>query len=182
MALNATKQSWLVTISIASTAAAFVWFVFLPGKQRIDELHQQIDEKQRFATTLGEILEQTTQFQQQLENTNEYVRHWESAAPSASDLSRIYARIAEVAKEAGVITTRFSPEPAIKLAKLQKLPVRLGCLGTFQSMRRLLSGIEQLPEGVWVNDIVLEVEGEEREKLNCELSLVVFAKIFGNSD
>ncbi len=182
MALNATKQSWLVTISIASAAAAYVWFVFLPGKQSADELQQQIEEKQRFATTIGQLLEQTRQTQQQLDNTTEYVRHWESAAPSANDLSRIYARIAEVAKEAGVITTRFSPEPAIKLAKLQKLPVRIGCVGTFKSMRRLLSGIEQLPEGVWVNDMQLEVEGDEREKLNGEISLVVFAKISGNSD
>ena len=182
MKISAKKSSWVVTILVAVLAMGYVWFVFLPGKRTIETLYQELLDKQMYAAQYGTIVAQTRGVTEEMRQAIDYVQQTETLLESSSDVSKLYAAIADVAQAAGVVTTRFSPESPVRLQRLQRLPLKVGYRGKFQDVRRVLEGLERLPHRIWVDDLSLEQDSENKEALVCELSLVVFAKISEKSD
>jgi len=175
------SKSWIVTLPIAGAAAAYVWFFFLPTQKAIAELQLEVNEKQSFTTNRELFTSQSREAQVHFDAACEYVKRQHETLVAPADLPRLYAEIAAVAKEAGVVTTRFSPDPPMPFAQVDKYPVNLGCEGSFQQVCRLIEGLERLPYQVWYEYVTFETEGETGQTVRCELNLEVFAKKSGSS-
>lgn len=181
MNISGKNKSWAITLIVAGGAVGYVWGIFLPGQKTIGTIRDDLRSKQTFAVNLALYNSQTREAQTKLEETRSYVDQWQRVLVTPADMPRLYAEIAEVAKRAGVVTTRFSPDPPQRLAQVVKFPVNLGCEGSFGQVGSLVEGLERLPYRVWLERVSVEAEPEGRGLLRCEINLEVFAKNSGFS-
>lgn len=182
MNLAAARHTWLVTLPIALGASAYVWFVFLPGKRAIAELDAEMQTKQMFAANVHQTAAAIRRLEHLTHQTQAYNNDHRLPAATSGQFARLYGRIAQTAREAGVRTTRFAPEPPAAYEQFQKVSLRLGCVGTFAQVSRLLGGLERLPQPIWVDSISMQPEAEDGEHVRCEFMLGVFVDNFADSD
>jgi hypothetical protein len=80
-----------------------------------------------------------------------------------------------VAKQSGVQTTRFVPEPVVKLASMERIGLKLGCRGKLDAIFDLLAGLEGLEYRLWIEELNLEPTGKDGELVQCDMVLEIFA-------
>lgn len=175
------SQSWLVTLPVAGAAVAYVWYVFLPGQKTLSSLQNELLTKRTFAINQAKYESDTRAVNLEIESARKFIDHSNRSLAGPNDLSRLYGEIAAIAKQAGVETTRFSPDPARPYARLVKCPVNLGCEGTFAQVASLIEGLERLPQRVWLEHLSIEAIEDKEGLLRCELILEVFANNLGFS-
>lgn len=169
------SQSWLVTLPVAGAAVAYVWYIFLPGQQTLNTLRSELLSKRTFAFNLTKYESDTRTIVGEMDAARKYIEQSNRALVGPNDMSRLYGEIAAIAKQAGVETTRFSPDPPRSYAKIMKYPVNLGCEGSFAQVASLIEGLERLPQRVWLEHVSIEAVEDKEGLLRCELSLEVFA-------
>ena len=174
MSFQATSKSWLVTVPIALASAAYVWFIFLPGKRAIADLHTELQNNQIVAASAGKTTAAINQVTKLAGDTQAYIEEHRLPAGSSAQMARIFADIAEAARRAGVRTTRFAPEPLTAYDSLQKSSLRLGCVGRFAEVGSLLESLERMPQRIWIDSMSLQSDGENGEAVRCEAVLAVF--------
>lgn len=176
------SKSWFVTVPVAAMAAAYVWFVFLPGGRAVAELRQEIHNKQLTITGMTRTIAARDALEKERKDLETYVRTWQGCSSNSADVANLFGQIAERMKTAGVVTTRFAPEPATNLERLQKIPLRIGFSGSFSQICTVLAGIEKLDQRIWVEDFNVEKAGDLGDSLKCELNLAIFANNSEKSD
>ncbi len=175
MKTKARRGSWMVTVPLAAAAVIYVTLVFLPGRRAIGEARDQIQQKQAYIAQSASLPMALNTAQRQLQKTRAYTAAWKEHAPTAGELSALYGKVHALAKAAGATTTRFDPEPVIPLDTISKIPLTVGCTGTFDQVCEFLRSLETLPMTVWVDAIKIEKLTGSEGFVVCELSLVVFA-------
>lgn len=178
---HASRSRWIITLSISVGAVLYVWFVFRPGQAAIKEVRLEIESKRSQAINRMQYERQAQKAQQKLATSREFVSERNAKLVTAADVPRLYAEIAAAATRAGVETTRFAPDPLVTSAQLVRCPIHIGCEGSFAQIGALIQGLEKLPYNIWFENVTLDADEEKREKLRCEISLEVFAKISGFS-
>jgi len=182
MSRQVRKGSWAVTITLAATAALFVGLSYLPGHRRIQELRGQIQTQQQYLTGAAAMGVALTTTQQELRETLRYNRAWLADAPGPRSSPRLYERIQQLAKAAGVETTRFDPQPIEPHALLYEVPLTIACRGGFQQIHSFVQSLEDMPQPVWVKQLDLIKSPNGGDLVDCELNLVIFAVDPENSD
>ena len=176
------RSNFLVTVPLAVGAAAYVYFIFLPGQKVTAELREQVQSKQQTSgqgTSLDQAIATTNK---ELMKTTSHTAGWWECSPDHGELSLLYAKIRELASAAGTVITRFDPEQVQTYPFLQETPLSVGCSGTFAQVFRFLSDLESLPQTIWVKDLVIDKTDSSGGSVDCELRLVIFADNPGNSD
>lgn len=169
------RQSWLVTLPVVLVAGAYVWFVFLPGKSALGQLASELESKRAFIVSSGKVVLDIHRVEKDIDEAQGYVDHWR---PESADAAAIVARfggVAQTLQKAGVVTTRFAPEPAVKFERLQKLPLRLTCEGSFAQICEMLDALDRSGGGLWIEHLALEPAAEDGQKIKCDLCLAIFA-------
>jgi hypothetical protein len=171
------SKSWTLTIPVAVIAAAYVWLFFLPDKRAIARLHAEISEKMGFNALAGKLSADARRAQHESEAIEKYVAEWQNISGDPGEIAGVFKSIAEATKLAGVQTTRFVPDSPIKLASIERIPLRLGCRGTLAGTLDLLSRLERLHNRIWIDELTLEPSSQNSELVQCEMVVVVFAGI-----
>jgi len=178
----ASRGGWLVTLSLVAGSIAYLVFVFLPGQKLTAELNAQIEEKQAYLARVETITAALIEGEKELQRTNEYREQWRTNAPNATHISEFFAKIHDVERTSGVEVLRFEPRRVLARECVAEVPLSLGCAGTFAQVFTLLRGLEQLPADVWVKKMRLEKEASDRNYVQCEMDLVIFADNCEKSD
>jgi len=176
------RSRWILVAPAVAAAGAYFYFLFLPGQRSLASLHEELNAAEQFIAQVeafGPAIEAT---RQQLDKTRQYVDQWEQTAPTEDGLSGVFGRINRLAKESGITTTRFEPQPAILYDSVRCLPVAVTCVGSFGQICRFLQALEGLEETIWVESLQMQRTGEDREDVECGLSLAIFADNPGDSD
>lgn len=173
------RTSWYVTVPVAAAAVLYVVLFFLPGRRAIAELEQQVETKQNYIAQSQTLAAALVASQMELEKTKAHNQRWLQAAPAPGQLSTLYGKIYLLAKNAGVTTTRFDPEPVVLLDALRKIPVAIGCTGTFSQVSEFLRALESQPEEIWIESLRIQAREGDEESVECEISAVIFS---GNPD
>ncbi len=182
MKTHPVSRPWTILVLAAAAAGAYLCFGYLPGEASLDGLRGElaaVEESIQQAEMLAPAIEAT---RQQSGKTAEYVRKWEQSAPSEDQLSELFGRINRLAEESGATTTRFEPQPPVPYDTICRLPVQMGCAGSFGQIGRFLRALECLDQTVWIGALRMEQAGENREDVHCELTLDIFADNSGGSD
>jgi len=179
---NLRRQSWLVTLSLVLLAAGYVWFVFLPGKAAIVRLEAELNERRAFVASGHALVLSIGRVEQELERVRAYSRRWRPEPSGSAAAAARFGRIAQAIQQAGVSTTRFAPEAAIRLESLEKLPLRISCMGSFGNICGMLDELEKLDERCWVEELSLEQATEDGQNIKCDLGLAIFADNSKKSD
>ena len=169
------KSSWIVTLSLAGIAVVYMTGVWLPSRREIVEIRQQVQTKREFVSQSTGLAKILTASQKELETAEAANNKWLASAPRNRDLPALYGKINALAKDAGLVLTRFDPEPFNLHEELRELPVAIGCSGTFSQVYTFLSDIEALPATIWVEQLRLGKTKTGGGNVECELNMVVFS-------
>lgn len=175
-------NSWTLPLVAAGMAVAYAFGFFLPQQRSLAELSRQVTSQQELidqATALAPALAAT---EQQIQATFQYNTSWQAASPTDMTLPALFGQIHQLAKTAGVTTTRFDPDAPVTLARVRRIPLKIGCVGQFSQIARFLESVERLPQTVWVENLRMETGSQSGEAVQCEVALEVFADKPENSD
>ena len=176
------RGSWFVTVPLAVIAVAYVMLFFLPGNRAIDQLGEQIEQKQQYIAQAATLTTALQVAQEELEKVRQYNETWQTHAPAQGETSALHATINTLAVASGTDVTRLDPEEVILYDKVRQAPLSVECTGSFGEVFEFLRGLEGLPAEIWVDLVNLEKLEQTRESVKCELTLVVFANNPENSD
>ncbi len=175
MKLNLTADSWLVPALTLAAAVAYTTLWFIPQQHKISQLREELATKRTFVTqgcTLPTALQAT---QCELEKTQLYQRAWADASPGRTRLSALFGQISALAKQSGIATTRFDPDPGQDMSRLCRVPLAIGCTGSFAQTRKFLHGIESLPATIWVEKLHVARDSKDGKVVQSVLDLEIFA-------
>ena len=176
------RGSWLVTLPMAAIAIGFVTLVFLPGQRRTQALRDELRLKQDFILAAGKMGAELHKLRDELAETRAYSAHWRGAATSSTQITALYGKIAQLAQDSGVSTTRFAPGAPTQIERLQRIPLDVVCHGTFAQIQAFLAALEGCQQPVWLNDLKLEANSEYGGSVRCELALATFVDNSEKSD
>jgi Tfp pilus assembly protein PilO len=175
-------SSWIVTVPLAAAAVAYLGLSFLPGRRATGEARQQITRKQDYVVQAGSLARVLRTAEAELRKTRAYNTAWKERTPAERELPGTYGKIHEQAKAAGVTVTRFDPESAVRYEMISQIPIRMGCVGSFEGISRFLDGLENLRLAIWIKELVLARSGQDGKAVSCELVLAVFSDNSENYD
>ncbi|MHB8899677.1 MAG: type IV pilus inner membrane component PilO [Thermoguttaceae bacterium] len=162
--------------------AAYAHFFFLPVNREIAELKSRLVEAEQQAEGAVPLVAAIGATQKQLEAIEQYTHAWEEDAPSEFQLTELFERIHRLTRLSETTTTRFEPQPAVAYETFLRIPVTMEFRGRFAQVAAVLTGLEQLPEPIWVTGLDIESAGEDSEDVHAEISLDVFADNLEDSD
>lgn len=178
----ALHSSPLITLVLGAAALAYTFLLFIPGQKSIRKLQAELREKQDFITQAAVLGTTIFETQQRVDEADKFAERWRGAAPDPTRMASVFAQVTSGAQLAGLKTLQFDPAAAHRLQTLQKLPVHMGVEGEFAEAFEFVRKLEELETPLWVEELHMEAVSENREDLQCELKMVVFAAHAGNSD
>lgn len=173
---------WIIPLVIGVGAVAYLTGIFLPGQRALGRLREDLASKEALVAQTGDLSPAVIAAHDELENTLGYNRTWSEAAPAPHDVSDLFGRITAAAKDAGLKTTRFDPEPIETLERICRIPVSLGCEGTFSQVCQFLHSLEVFPQTVWINSLQMEANAKDEGSVRFEAALEIFADNPNTSD
>jgi Tfp pilus assembly protein PilO len=178
---NLLGGSWIVTLPVAGLAVAYVLFLFLPGEREIGRLSDELTVQREFISGSMSGTAAVVATGRQLEEARQYASKWEESSPSEDEVSELFGRITALAKAAGATTTRFEPDRAVRHEALSRIPVVVGCTGSFGQVCRFIRDLESLPPTIWIEQMRIEGTGKDGQNVQCELVLEILADNSGDS-
>jgi Tfp pilus assembly protein PilO len=174
--------SWPVTLSLAAAGILYLAFSFFPTSRAISQVREEIRTTENVISQSASLALSLSQTEAELKRTKEYTGAVRQRLISRSALSALIGRISREADMAGARTTRIEPQPAAEFETLRVVPVIYKANGGFVEISRLLTGLEGLPEPVWLEDVQLTAARESGQNVECDLTLAVFAGRSESSD
>jgi len=176
------QHGWTIPALAGGLAAAYLYFFFLPQQRAIAELTQQLTTQREFVHQSEMLIPTLAATETQVKTTLQYTTAWQETNPSEAELAVLFGQISELAKAAGVTTTRFAPDAPVTLARIRRIPLAIGCTGKFNQIARFLESVERLPQTIWVGSLRMEAGGEDGKSVQCEVGLEIFADNPEDSD
>jgi len=173
---------WTLIAAGAVAAAVYVYFVFLPAEGSLGGLRAELASAEQFIQEVEAYGPAVKATRHESEKTQKYVQQWEESAPSEAELSALFGRIHQLAKESGSTTTRFEPQAAVQYEKIRRFPVLMACTGSFGQVCQFLQALEGQKETIWIESLKIERSGEDSKDVQCELTMAIFADNPNNSD
>lgn len=167
--------NWQATLTMAALTVAYLFLFSLPGMKAIREMRDEIRAKEDMVLQAGQLAWQFQACQSEHQETQKFVEAWAGRAPSAGEVSAVFGRASELAHNSGSRITRFEPQPAVEYETLSRIPLDLGCQGSLPELFRFLRELETLPVPLWVEHVRLEALGDDRQSLQCDLNVAIFA-------
>ena len=175
-------NSWIITVPLIVAAGGYLYFFFMPTSSAIADLREELKTK-RAVIEQGSNPRATAELAQaKLSETRRYNEAWEADAPTQATLSRLFGDINQLAKDAGIEITAFSPQQPLLSETFRRVPVHVEILGTTESLLSFLGGVEGLPPVIWVDTFEVEATGEHGQTIKSQLKLVIFASNPGKSN
>lgn len=169
------RSSWIVTVPLAAAALAYLLLFLLPGNRAIGELRQQIRQKRDFIEIAASMAKTLGTLRTQREQAASYSAACAGGGSTSGGISAIFGEINDLATAAGTTVTRFDPEPVVSYDKIKRIPLTMGCVGSFAEICTFLRRLEELPAMIWVETLRVEKIDKNSESVSCEINLVVFA-------
>jgi Tfp pilus assembly protein PilO len=171
-----------VTISLAAAGILYLVFSFFPTSRAISQLRGEIRSTERFIDQSASLAISLSQTETELKRTRDYTSGARQRFTRRAAVSALIGRISREADLAGATTTKIEPQAPSELETFSIVPVIYKANGGFADVCRLLVGLEGLPEPVWLEDVELTASRENGPKMQCDLTLAVFADHSESSD
>jgi Tfp pilus assembly protein PilO len=151
---------------------AYVFAVHLPNRRALNRLRGDLALRQQ-GLQLASLGSEIASTQQGIAKANEYLQ----AVRAADDWTisgKLFGDISAIARQAGVRTRRFDPSPIVEHEQLRQLSLAMECEGNFEQVFELLSGLEAIPQPVWISSLQLRSSSTQQADLQCKLNLEIF--------
>lgn len=169
------SRGLIVTIAAITGVVGYVFAVFLPGQRSMARQRQELRDKQQFIAAAAMNTAEAATLEEQMKAARQHVDRWRTHSAPESVGANLFGEIAALATESGVSLQRLTPQDPAALATLKQQTLDLKVEGNFSQLLEFLQGIESRPETIWVPRFELQSSAEDGKKVQCALSLVVFA-------
>jgi len=176
------SKSLFLTLLISGGALAYAFLIFVPIQRSIASLRSELDSKRQFILDAGSLEPRITELTAELQQAEKVVDSWREHSPSEEEMATFIGQVSVLASKAGAKPGRITPREAITLASLRRHPAEFSVQGSFSQLSHFLAELESLPKTIWINDLKLQRDGEDRETLRGEITFSVFADNSGKSD
>jgi Tfp pilus assembly protein PilO len=175
MKVSLSSDSWISAVLVVAAAIACAALFLVPGHRQLTQMREELDMKRTFAAQAGTLGTALASTGDELQRTLQYNQAWTKAGPGRLNLSVLYGQISTMGKQAGISTTRFDPDPAQNLSRLCRIPLVIGCTGSFRQTCQFLQGIESLPATLWINKLHMGVDMKNGKVVQTDIDLEIFA-------
>lgn len=182
MSRRTDRSSLWILATILIGLGAYGYFIIRPQYRGIKKLEADLRELHRMVDQAGDVLSAIQNAQKELEKANSYIQTWQAHAPNPNELAPLFGQITQLANQAGLTPTRFSPGSRTSYDRVAKIPLSINCQGSFTQIYDFLYKLESLAQIVWVERFTIEKSREDSQQLQCEISLVIFTDNPENSD
>lgn len=174
MKLPLPKSSTPLVLLGLGLVIAFVMLVYLPLHRSIAAAQHELSSQQATLHQEDVLLAQIEAHQAEGREIDRVTSEWGEVANPNLHLSQLLGKISQEARKAGTDALRLEPGQVQTMQAVQRIPVQLGCRGTFQEIHTLVSQMEALPYKLWLERIELAPGNEERHELTCEMDFAAF--------
>jgi Tfp pilus assembly protein PilO len=182
MKSNILQGKWLLPLATVAVGIAYFVLLFLPNRRAIGELAEQVSCKRQAAVQVARGSQTLLATQKEIQRATAYVAVWQSDLPHGGTMAHLFRRIGGLARSSHVSMTRMAPQEPLAMARLRRVPVLMGCTGSFSQIADFLQKLEKLPQTLWINDLRLEGSGKDGKSVRCEITLEIFADNLEISD
>ena len=138
-----TGRDVVITISgLGLMVAAFIFFVYLPGKHACDEYRRQIDAADKQIRQIPLKVAELEVLRDEVEERREELGKTVTLMPNEADLHNVIREVANLAKMSDLEVTRLEPLTPIDHETYQIMPFQLNMSGKFYGMAAFLRGLE----------------------------------------
>ncbi len=181
MKLKLPKSSTPILLLALGMVVAYALFVYLPLSRSIASAQDSLQLKRSLVLQEASLVAQIERYENELADVQQYTQRWQEVPNPNFHLSQMLGEISQQAKLSGADALRLEPGQLTMMETMQRIPVRLGCTGTFQEIHDLVSRIEELPHQIWVQQIELAPKDDLQKLLNCEIEFEAFIVSAKNS-
>jgi Tfp pilus assembly protein PilO len=174
MANQPTPHNWLMTLGLSGLAAAYLLLFFLPHQRVLARLRDEFRGQQEVLSQSYARLGTMAATQRRLDASINYNARWTHAMPGENSLPVLYGRINALAKQEGVATKSFDPQPGTEYERFRVFNVAINCRGSFSQISHFLQSLERLPMTLWLDTLRMENGVKMGKMVDCELNLAVF--------
>ena len=172
--LASTRATWLAAICMASTAAVYMAFFFVPNMRSIRSTLAELESRHAFILDAQKTRRVAEQLQTELDETVAYIEKYERQLLAQHELPTLFSQISHITKTHGVTTTKFEPQPPVAYDSLSKVSIGLGLSGKFADVHEALRDLEGLEAQIWFDDLKFRGPREIGKTAEAEIILVVF--------
>jgi Tfp pilus assembly protein PilO len=180
-AKNEKARGLIVTVVAIAGTIGYVLGLFLPGQKAIARKRTELKDKQQFVATAGLTIASASGTEKDLQVARSHVELWRQNASAESGGVLLLGDLAALAAEAGVSLHRLTPQEPLLFDTVRQQRLDLEIEGSFANVIRFLQGVEERPETIWIPKLDMQASQEDAQKVQCGVSLVVFADNRGNS-
>ena len=174
------KTTPMLLMGLALTIA-YVMLAYLPLAGYISATRDALASQQAAVAQEAALLAQIEAYQTECREIEQYTASWPEVRDPNLHLSQLLGKISLEAKQAGADGLRLEPGQIQEMNAIQRIPVRLGCRGSFQEIHALIKQIEALPHKMWIDRLELAVHDEDKNELTCEMDFEAFVVSAKNS-
>jgi Tfp pilus assembly protein PilO len=172
--LRSTHGARLVAVLSAAGAVAYVVWGFLPQREALAELRQEIEAKQAAVAQGTRIVQEIANTTEELFVARRYVQRWSDAAPSQESLILLFRDVNHLSQIAGTRNLRLEPAPVEPLAAVWRAPVSLSVEGNFLQLFDFVRGLETLSPAMDLASIEMDQVSGAPDSLRMRAALTVF--------
>ena len=174
------KTTPMLLLGLGLTVA-YVMLAFLPLGRHISATRDALASQQAAVAQEAALLAQIEAYQTECREVANYTTSWPEINDPNLNLSQLLGKISLEAKKVGADALRLEPGPLQAMSSVQRIPVRLGCRGTFQEIHTLIQQMEALPDKLWIERLELAPHDEDKNELTCEMDFETFVVSANNS-
>lgn len=171
-----------VILPMIGVGVAYVLLIFLPNFREMNNQRNLIQLQQTYISQTESLTGEISEIESRVKRTEKFCQDWESHAPIDADIPQIHRQINACVSAAGATVTGFEPQPTIPLNTLDRVPLTVRAAGTYPQVHALLAKLEEMPETMWLENLRLKAAGKDTDRMDCEVTLVVFTKKSEKSD
>jgi Tfp pilus assembly protein PilO len=177
MTNNPKPGSWILLLSMVGVSVVYLLAVFFPTQKAIGRLNDEARQKEAYCAQAGNLDTILKATRVELEKTRQYNKTWSDATPSQGQVVALLGHINALSRVAGAETTRFDPEPIVRLDRICKIPLTMGLTGPLPQIFDFVADLEGLPQSIWIENVILEkIENIDKASgsVSCEIKLAIF--------
>jgi len=177
----ATKRIVLLTSSLL-IFSGFVLLVYLPLHKAIGSEKKRLAQKQAEIGRQSQLFEELEAIRAETEQIESFTATWRTVVAPNLHLSLMLGNISRRAQQTGTTALRLEPGEVTQMEATKRVPIKLGCRGSFGEVHRLICELEAMPHQIWIHRIELAPTPNQQQELTCEIDLEAFVACNTNSD
>ncbi len=175
-------KALVISVICCVVIAAGVYFFTLDQLDELNKLEaqeqdslNQLTEKQKKAANLSDYKNQLNQIESSLKSMLLQM-------PKKAEVPALLLEISNIAKESGLESKLFQPEPEVQLDFYVELPYKIEMLGKYEELGLFISGLATLPRIVTVHDVTITKSTANDDNLTMAATIKTYNDASDRSD